>query len=108
VPGLLSPLAGFACGFLVMLLLYWLCRRRQPGPLNRAFRRLQILSAALVSFSHGANDAQKTMGVATLALVAGHYQRTFAVQPWVIALSAGAIAAGTYSGGWRIIRTVGP
>ncbi|HWE61867.1 MAG TPA: inorganic phosphate transporter [Chloroflexota bacterium] len=107
VPGLLSPLAGFACGFLVMLALYWLFRRWSPKRINRTFRRLQVVSAAFVSFSHGANDAQKTMGVVTLALVAGHYQRSFAVQPWVIVLSAGAIALGTYSGGWRIIRTVG-
>jgi PiT family inorganic phosphate transporter len=107
VPGLLSPLVGFAGGFLLMLLLYWLFRRLRPRTVNHGFRRLQILSAAFVSFSHGANDAQKTMGVVTLALVAGHYQRTFAVQPWVIALSAGTIALGTYSGGWRIIRTVG-
>jgi PiT family inorganic phosphate transporter len=107
VPGLLSPLAGFAGGFAVMLALYWAFQRWQPHTVNVAFRRLQILSAAFVSFSHGANDAQKTMGVVTLALVAGHYQRSFAVQPWVIVLSAATIALGTYGGGWRIIRTVG-
>src|SRR5205085_4483428 len=107
VPGLVSPLAGLVVGYLVMLALYWLFRTWAPGPLNRGFRRAQILSAAFVSFSHGANDAQKTMGVITLALVAGGYQARFAVPDWVILLSALTIAAGTFSGGMRIIRTVG-
>ena len=107
IPALLSPLAGFALGFLVMLLLFWLFRRARPTAINRGFRRAQILSAAFVSFSHGANDAQKTMGVMTLALVAGGYQARFVVPAWVILLSAATIAAGTFSGGMRIIRTVG-
>jgi inorganic phosphate transporter, PiT family len=107
VPALISPLVGFALGFVVMVGLYWAFRSWRPVKVNRTFRRLQILSAAFVSFSHGANDAQKTMGVMTLALVAGHDQTRFAVPPWVILLSALAIALGTYSGGWRIIRTMG-
>jgi len=107
VPGLLSPLAGLVIGFLVMLVLYWLFRAWAPARLNRTFRRAQVLSAAYVSFSHGANDAQKTMGVITLSLVAGGFQHKFVVPPWVIVASALAIALGTYSGGWRIIRTVG-
>jgi PiT family inorganic phosphate transporter len=107
VPAFLSPLAGFVAGFLVMLLLYWLFRRWLPIKVNRTFRRAQVVSAAFVSFSHGANDAQKTMGVITLALVAGHYQARFAVPTWVIVCSAAAIALGTYSGGWRIIKTMG-
>ena len=107
VPGLLSPLAGLVVGFFVMLALYWLFRAWAPGPLNRTFRGAQTLSAAFVSFSHGANDAQKTMGVITLALVAGRFQHKFVVPPWVIVISALAIALGTYSGGWRIIRTLG-
>src|SRR5919202_6459398 len=107
VPGLLSPLAGLVLGFLVMLALYWIFRAWAPGPLNRTFRGAQTLSAAFVSFSHGANDAQKTMGVITLALVAGGFQHKFVVPPWVIVISALAIALGTYSGGWRIIRTLG-
>jgi len=107
VPGLLSPVAGLASGFLVMLALYWIFRRWRPRTVNATFRRAQILSAAFVSFTHGANDAQKTMGVITLALVAGGYEREFAVPPWVIVLSATAIALGTFSGGWRIIRTMG-
>jgi len=107
VPGLLSPVAGLAIGFLVMLALYWIFRRWRPRTVNTTFRRAQTLSAAFVSFTHGANDAQKTMGVITLALVAGGYERHFAVPPWVIVLSAAAIALGTFSGGWRIIRTMG-
>lgn len=107
VPGLLSPVAGLAAGFLVMLALYWLFRTWRPSVLNRDFRYAQTISAAFVSFAHGSGDAQKTMGVITLALVAGHYQRSFHVPPWVIAASASAIALGTYSGGWRIIRTMG-
>jgi PiT family inorganic phosphate transporter len=106
-PALVSPLAGFVLGFLIMLALYWMFHSWKPAKVNRVFRRLQVVSAAFVSFSHGANDAQKTMGVITLVLVAGHDQTRFVVQPWVILLSATAIALGTYSGGWRIIRTMG-
>src|SRR5918911_1939600 len=72
LPGLLSPLTGLVLGFLVMLALYWLFRAWAPARLNRTFRSAQVLSAAFVSFSHGTNDAQKTMGVITLALVADH------------------------------------
>jgi PiT family inorganic phosphate transporter len=107
IPGLLSPLAGLVVGFFVMLALYWLFRAWAPVRLNRTFRGAQVLSAAFVSFSHGANDSQKTMGVITLALVASGHLHKFAVPPWVIVASALAIALGTYSGGWRIIRTVG-
>ncbi len=107
VPGLVSPLAGLLGGFLVMLALYWAFRRWRPSTLNHVFRGAQTVSAAFVSFSHGANDAQKTMGVITLALVAGGYQHRFAVPAWVIVISASAIALGTFSGGWRIIRTMG-
>lgn len=107
VPGLLSPLAGLVVGFLVMLALYWIFRAWRPSTLNRVFRGAQTVSAAFVSFSHGANDAQKTMGIITLTLVAGGYQSHFAVPAWVIIISASAIALGTFSGGWRIIRTMG-
>jgi len=106
-PALGSPLAGFALGFVIMLALYWCFHAWRPAKVNRVFRRLQVVSAAFVSFSHGANDSQKTMGVITLVLVAGHDQSRFVVPPWVILLSATAIALGTYSGGWRIIRTMG-
>jgi PiT family inorganic phosphate transporter len=107
LPGLLSPLTGLVVGFLVMLALYWLFRAWAPGPLNRGFRGAQVLSAAFVSFSHGANDAQKTMGVITLALVASGHLREFVVPTWVIVASGLTIALGTYAGGWRIIRTLG-
>jgi inorganic phosphate transporter, PiT family len=107
VPGLLSPLAGFVVGFFVMLALYWLFRSWAPARLNRTFRGAQVLSAAYVSFSHGTNDAQKTMGVITLALVASGHLHEFVVPLWVMVISGTAIALGTYSGGWRIIRTVG-
>jgi PiT family inorganic phosphate transporter len=109
VPALLAPMlaipiaAGVTAGVLLIV------RRRAPGTVNRVFRRLQILSAGFVSFTHGTNDAQKTMGIITLALIAtGHISADhFAVPTWVIAASATAMAAGTYAGGWRIIRTLG-
>src|SRR5919204_6036421 len=107
VPGLLSPLAGLVLGFFVMLALYWLFRAWAPGPLNRGFRGAQVLSAAFVSFSHGANDAQKTMGVITLALFSSGHLHEFVVPTWVIVASGLTIALGTYAGGGRIIRTLG-
>src|SRR6267378_5139142 len=104
---LISPPAGFILAAVVMTLLLVVLHRARPVPLNRTFRNLQILTAALVSYSHGANDAQKTMAVITLALVGtGHLQK-FQVPVWVVLLSASAIAFGTYAGGWRIIRTLG-
>ncbi|MFI5267963.1 MAG: inorganic phosphate transporter [Chloroflexota bacterium] len=102
-----SPVLGLLIGFGVMLALLWIFRRMAPAPLNKSFRWLQILSASFMSFSHGGNDAQKTMGVVTLALVTYGALDKFAVPVWVIALSALAMALGTYSGGWRIIRTMG-
>jgi PiT family inorganic phosphate transporter len=74
---------------------------------NRVFRRLQVVSAGFVAFTHGTNDAQKTMGVITLALLAAHPGRAFHVPTWVVVSAASAMAAGTYAGGWRIIRTLG-
>src|SRR6267378_3306784 len=103
----ISPPAGFILAAVVMTLLLVVLHGARPVPLNRRFRNLQILTAALVSYSHGANDAQKTMAVITLALVGtGHLQK-FQVPVWVVLLSASAIAFGTYAGGWRIIRTLG-
>src|SRR5919204_3784892 len=107
LPGLLSPLSGLVVGFLLMLTLYWLFRAWAPVPLNRTFRGAQVLSAAYVSFSHGANDAQKTMGVITLALVASGHLHQFVVPTWVIAMSGLTIALGTYAGGGGIIRPLG-
>jgi PiT family inorganic phosphate transporter len=109
LPALLAPLAAVPAAVAVATLALLIVRRRAPGLVNRVFRRLQILSAGFVSFTHGTNDAQKTMGIITLALIAtGHASaRHFAVPTWVIASSATAMAAGTYAGGWRIIRTLG-
>ncbi|MEO6798111.1 MAG: inorganic phosphate transporter [Candidatus Dormibacter sp.] len=103
----ISPPAGFLVAGVFMTLLLLAVRRQRPAPLNRAFRSLQVLTAALVSYSHGANDAQKTMAAITLALVATGHLDKFKVPVWVVLLSATAIAFGTYAGGWRIIRTLG-
>lgn len=102
-----SPIAGFAIGFALMVLIFNLFRRAHPKAMNDRFRRLQVLSAAYMAFSHGSNDAQKTMGVMTLALVSAGVLTEFKVPLWVIVLAAGAISLGTAAGGWRIIRTMG-
>jgi PiT family inorganic phosphate transporter len=102
-----SPPAGFLAAAVFTSALLIGIRRVRPAQVNRAFRLLQVPAAAFVSYSHGSNDAQKTMATITLALVAsGHLQR-FQVPIWVVLLSATAIAFGTYAGGWRIIRTLG-
>jgi PiT family inorganic phosphate transporter len=90
-----------------MVGLLWAFRRATPGRANGNFRHAQIGSAALMAFGHGTQDAQKTMGVITLALVTSGHLATFEVPVWVIFASAAAIAAGTYAGGWRIMRTLG-
>jgi len=103
-----SPLAGFAAAFLLMRALLRVVRDRPYTPTMRGFRRLQIVSAAFMAFSHGSNDAQKTMGVVTLALISGHLLPDKAAIPlWVILCSAAAMALGTAVGGWRIIKTMG-
>jgi inorganic phosphate transporter, PiT family len=107
VPSLLAPALAIPAAVLVMLVILWIIRRRAPGKVNRVFRRLQVLSAAFVAFTHGTNDAQKTMGVITLALLTAHPGRAFHVPVWVIASAGAAMALGTYAGGWRIIRTLG-
>jgi PiT family inorganic phosphate transporter len=109
IPSLAAPILGFLGAGLLMLGIFWIIRRRSPGPVNRGFRRLQLVSASFVAFTHGTNDAQKTMGVIALALVAaGHLDPDFARPPvWVIASAAAAMGLGTYVGGWRIIRTLG-
>ena len=92
-----------------MLVILWVIRRRSPSRVNRFFRRAQIFSGSFVAFTHGTNDAQKTMGIIALALIAsGHLSaENFEVPFWVIFSSATAIALGTYAGGWRIIKTMG-
>jgi PiT family inorganic phosphate transporter len=107
LPMVLSPLIGFALGFLVMLALLWTLRRRNPGRVNRVFHYGQIAAAAAMSLGHGLQDAQKTMGVITLALLVTHHIDSFHVPFWVILAAAGAISLGTMSGGWRIMRTLG-
>lgn len=102
----MAPLLGFGIGFALHRLMRLLLRRARPG-INRPLRRLQWLGAAWLAFSHGANDAQKTMGVITLILVVSGELSAFAVPLWVILMCASAITLGTASGGWRIIRTVG-
>jgi inorganic phosphate transporter, PiT family len=109
VPSLLAPFFGIALAAAIMLVLLWIIRRRHPGVVNRVFRRLQLLSGGFVAFTHGTNDAQKTMGIISLALVvSGHLDEGFSRPPnWVIFSAATAMAMGTYAGGWRIIRTLG-
>jgi PiT family inorganic phosphate transporter len=103
----LAPVIGLIVGLAVMTSIFWLCRDTTPARVDRWFRRLQLLSAAGYSLMHGANDAQKTMGIITVALVAGGYIHSFDVPRWVEVVSYTAISLGTLSGGWRIIKTMG-
>ncbi len=107
VPLIGSPIAGFFIGYLLLALIFNVFRRANPKRMNDRFRRLQILSAAYMAFSHGSNDAQKTMGIMTLALVTAGVIPDFKVPLWVIVLAASAISLGTAAGGWRIIKTMG-
>jgi phosphate/sulfate permease len=107
IPMVLSPLIGFGLGYLFMLAILWIFRHRNAHKTQRGFRHTQILSSAAMAFGHGTQDAQKTMGIITLALVTSGEIDTFDVPLWVILASALAISAGTYSGGFRIIRTLG-
>jgi inorganic phosphate transporter, PiT family len=107
IPMVVSPIVGFVLAGLVMVALLWIFRRGRPARLTRGFRYAQTVSAAAMALGHGLQDAQKTMGVIVLALVVGGFHQGFAVPWWVILLSAGALSAGTYSGGWRIMRTLG-
>jgi PiT family inorganic phosphate transporter len=102
-----SPILGLVLGFTLMALILNLFRRAHPKTMNDRFRRLQVLSAAYMAFSHGSNDAQKTMGIMTLALVTAGVLPEFRVPLWVIILAASAISFGTAAGGWRIIKTMG-
>jgi PiT family inorganic phosphate transporter len=104
---LLSPIAGFAAGFAIMFLIYLVFARMAAATVNRVFGKAQIASAALMAYSHGTNDAQKAMGIITMALVSGGYLKSFAVPTWVILAAASAMALGTALGGWKIIKTLG-
>jgi PiT family inorganic phosphate transporter len=108
LPMVLSPLVGFGLAFAFMLAIMWVFRRANPHKTNRRFRLAQTVSAAAMALGHGLQDAQKTMGVIFLALLVGGYVDEGDPLPlWVIAAAAGAISLGTYSGGWRIMRTLG-
>jgi PiT family inorganic phosphate transporter len=107
IPMVLSPLVGFVLAGLLMLALLWIFRNGQPTKLTRRFRHAQTVSAAAMALGHGLQDAQKTMGVIVLALVVGGFHQGFDIPWWVVLLSAGALSAGTYTGGWRIMRTLG-
>ena len=107
IPMISSPLIGFLVAFSLMLALYWIFRGAKRKPMARIFRRLQVISAGYMAFSHGSNDAQKTMGIITLALFAAGVIPTIDVPVWVIVVSATALSLGTAVGGWRIMRTMG-
>jgi inorganic phosphate transporter, PiT family len=109
IPMVLSPVVGFILAFVLMLTIMWIFRRRNPHRVFRGFRMLQTLSAAGLALGHGLQDAQKTMGVIFLAVTtAGYYSAADASLPlWIVISAATAISLGTYSGGWRIMRTLG-
>ncbi|MBZ5560381.1 MAG: inorganic phosphate transporter [Acidobacteriia bacterium] len=103
----LSPLIGMTAGFGLMVAIQWLFRWTPPSRVDRSFRRLQLISAAFFSLNHGANDAQKTMGIIAGVLYAAHYIDTFYIPFWVVIAAYTAISLGTLAGGWRIIHTMG-
>ncbi|HKE81958.1 MAG TPA: inorganic phosphate transporter [Solirubrobacteraceae bacterium] len=109
VPGLVAPVLAFIVAGVAILCAYRIVGRLRPGPVNRSYRLGQLVSGSMFSLAHGTNDAQKTMGIITLALIAhGNLPSdSFDVPTWVIVSSAAAIGLGTYTGGWRIIRTMG-
>jgi inorganic phosphate transporter, PiT family len=104
---LTSPIAGLVIAYIFAVVLLNLFRRARPSQANGAFRKLQLFSSGFVAFSHGANDAQKTMAIITLALFSSGHLAEFAVPMWVALAAALAIGLGTWAGGWRIIRTMG-
>lgn len=108
IPMVVSPAVGFVLAFAVMLAIFWIFRRRSPGRVFRGFRFAQTISASALALGHGLQDAQKTMGVIFLALVVSdHAHKGQDLPLWVVLSAATAISLGTYSGGWRIMRTLG-
>jgi len=104
----ISPLVGMALGWFLMISVYWLFQRATPGRVDSLFRRLQLVSAAAFSLGHGGNDAQKTMGIITIALFStGQMSGAFEVPMWVVLASHLTIGLGTMFGGWRIVKTMG-
>lgn len=102
-----SPMIGLAAGLVLMIAIYWLFRDTAPGRVDQWFRRLQLVSAALFSLNHGANDAQKTMGIIAGTLFAAGLISQFYIPFWVVLMAHAAISLGTLMGGWRIIHTMG-
>jgi len=110
IPMVISPVVGFVLAFLVMLAIMWIFRRRNQHKVYRGFRMMQTVSAAALALGHGLQDAQKTMGVIFMALTVAypaHYADDKHLPLWVVLLAASAISLGTYSGGWRVMRTLG-
>jgi PiT family inorganic phosphate transporter len=108
IPAVIAPVVAFVVGVIAINIVYGVVGRERPGPVNRGFRLGQIVSGGMLALAHGTNDAQKTMGVITLALIAnGSLSESSGVPFWVVISAASAISLGTYFGGWRIIRTMG-
>ena len=108
IPAVLAPIVAFVVGVFAINLVYGIVGRERPGPVTRGFRFGQVISGGMLALAHGTNDAQKTMGVITLALIAnGNLSSDANVPTWVVICAASAISLGTYFGGWRIIRTMG-
>jgi PiT family inorganic phosphate transporter len=107
IPAIWAPTTAFVAAFVLLLAIYWVFQWMTPGLANRSFRLGQLATGTWVAFTHGANDAQKTMGVIALALYAHGSIDTFYIPTWVKIAAAVSIAAGTYVGGWRIMRTLG-
>jgi PiT family inorganic phosphate transporter len=109
IPAVIAPVLAFVVGAIGIVACYRILGRQRPGPVTRGFRFGQVISGGLLALAHGTNDAQKTMGVITLALVANGNlsEQGFEVPTWVVVSAASAIALGTYTGGWRIIKTMG-
>jgi PiT family inorganic phosphate transporter len=103
----IAPLIGMASAYILMILVYWLFRNSSPAKMDKYFRKLQLVSAALFSLSHGTGDAQKTMGIITAVLYTSGFVTTHEIPIWVVLSAHAAIALGTLSGGWRIVRTMG-
>jgi len=103
----LAPMIGLVSAYLLMIAVYWVFRKATPARMDVFFRKMQLLSAAAFSLSHGSNDAQKTAGLITGVLFTSHFVKVFEVPYWVLIASYTAIALGTLSGGWRIVRTMG-
>jgi len=107
IPAFIAPTIAFAAGFVLLIAIFWVFQRMPSSPANRTFRIGQLFSGTFVAFTHGANDAQKTMGVIALALLANGSIDSFYIPTWTKISAGVAIAAGTYVGGWRIMRTIG-